>query len=117
MDEDYQSHNSENFGDVHHDEVRYFVDQVSEKYMTKIKEDRHASDQKQIREMNALLKNWADKVTSTTKDIVSTIQQSNNEPSALDSIADDIKDRHLRMITVRFVRNVSFPTPCSFVVS
>jgi hypothetical protein len=83
-------------------EVQFFIDQVSEKYLMKIKEDRIHSDQMQIREMNLLLKDWADKISSTTKDILSAIQSSGSTDAAnpLDGIVDDIRDRQTKMALV-----------------
>jgi hypothetical protein len=83
-------------------EVQFFIDQVSEKYLTKIKEDRLQSDQKQIREMSLLLKDWTDKILSTTKDILGTIQSSGASDTAnpLDGIVDDIRDRQTKMALV-----------------
>lgn len=101
---DERSQIAENSGD--NSEVQFFIDQVSEKYLMKIKEDRLQSDQKQIREMNFLLKDWADKITITTKDILSTIQQSGSTDSnALDGIMEDIRDRQNKMATVCVVIN------------
>ena len=83
--------------------VQFFIEQVSEKYMSKMKEERAQSDQKQLRDMTLLLKDWADKITTTTKDIVGTIHNANDngiEAVALDGIVDDIKDRQTKMIMV-----------------
>lgn len=82
------------------DDIQFFIDQISEKYMVQIKNDRQQSEQKQMQDMKHLLQEWADKITNTTKEIVGSIQSANKE-SPLDGIVDDIKDRQSKMIAVR----------------
>jgi len=79
---------------------------MTEKYLAQIQEDRQKSDFKQIQDINALLKDWSDKVTMSTKDIILQQQITLGSTSAADSITpiegivEDMKDRQSKITSV-----------------
>jgi hypothetical protein len=80
-----------------------FIDQVSERYITTIREDRAQSDQLQIRNMNVALKDWSEKILATSKEMIDAMQQQtvnkHGTPNGFEGTIADIKDRQAKMIT------------------
>lgn len=81
-------------------DTKDYLERISEKYLKQIRDERKQADEKQLNEINVLLKDWADKISITTQEIVNSMSdtQSNEAAPGLTGISEDLKDRQSKLI-------------------
>ena len=93
-------------------DMQELVDQVAEKCLLKLRQERSSADQTQLEQMNTLLEHWSDNSFERTKELVSTMSASASQDASKNSAnissvfaetTADMKDRQSNLLTVRYL--------------